>query len=76
MTTTYTPRELGEALGRVHDNPIPPVVRRYDRLHKLFQKELDLDPDQVTGIAYDEVAKIKMLAVGSEPDVYSEEVER
>ncbi len=58
MKTTYTQRELGEARKRVHENPIPPVIRRYDRLHKLFMKELQLDSFEVTGIAFDELEKL------------------
>ena len=57
--TTYTKRELGEALRRVQENPVPPVIRRYDRLHKLFMKELDMDQAEVTVLAYE--AKDKLL---------------
>ena len=70
MKTTYTKRELGEARQRVHENPIPPVIRRYDRLHKLFMRELDLDSHEVTGIAFDELEKLTE-AMEDETDDYN-----
>lgn len=51
--------ELGKALKRVQDNPVPPVIRRYDRLFKEFMTKYDLADFEVTKIAYDELAKLK-----------------
>ena len=57
--TTYTERELGEALKRVQDYPVPPVIRRYDRLFKWFMRDQDLADFEVTRIAYDQLDQIK-----------------
>lgn len=64
----YTERELGEALKRVQDYPVPPVVRRYDRLFKWFMREHDLADFEVTKIAYDQRDQIQKEIEGYAAD--------